>query len=438
MHLSLEQLARAAGEPLDRVREWQAAGLVGATEPFGPPDIERLRLIGLLRRRGVSLEDIAASRGDIDAFGTRHRPATTSLRTLAEAAAEVGLDPALVERAWRASGLSVTDLLDDRDVAFIRHWRTVRDVGHPDDALVEMARVMGDTVRRATEAMARVTHFHIIRPIVARGLTGVALRDAIAEATGRLVPAAPLMVEHLTRRLLAEASRENFALRFLDDRSAPGELIVGLVFVDLCSFTPIADAMGDHESADVLARFSALVRDAAVRWDGRVVKQIGDAFMLSFVGPGAAVACALEIERRAAAEPRFPALRAGINWGRVLYRDGDYVGANVNVAARVADEAGRHEVFVTEAVRRAAAPVGGIEFRPVGRRRLKGVSDEVELFRAVAVDETATARVVDPVCGMEIGAAEAAARLALGDRELAFCSAQCLQRYVADPARYGR
>jgi class 3 adenylate cyclase/YHS domain-containing protein len=244
------------------------------------------------------------------------------------------------------------------------------------------------------------------------------------------------MVEHLTRRLLAEASRENFALRFLDERSAPGELVVGLVFVDLCSFTPIADAMGDHESADVLARFSALVREASARHDGHVVKQIGDAFMLSFVGPGAAVACALEIERRAASEPRFPALRAGINWGRVLYRDGDYVGANVNVAARVADEAGRHEILVTEAVRRTAGAVGGVEFRPIGHRRLKGVSEEVELFRAVAVDEAATARVVDPVCGMEIGASEAAARLALGDRELAFCSAQCLQRYVADPARY--
>jgi hypothetical protein len=29
-----------------------------------------------------------------------------------------------------------------------------------------------------------------------------------------------------------------------------------------------------------------------------------------------------------------------------------------------------------------------------------------------------------------------AARLALGERELVFCSALCLQRYVADPSRY--
>src|SRR5207247_23134 len=123
--LSLEEVARAAGQPLADVRAWQAAGLLGTTDPFAPSAIERVRLIGLLRRRGVSVDEIAATRGDIDAFAERHRPVTTSLRRLADAAAEVGLDPALVERAWRATGLSVTDLLDDRDVAFLRHWRTV-------------------------------------------------------------------------------------------------------------------------------------------------------------------------------------------------------------------------------------------------------------------------------------------------------------------------
>src|SRR5262249_47230671 len=143
-----------------------------------------------------------------------------------------------------------------------------------------------------------------------------------------------------------------------------------------------------------------------------------------------------EVEGGAVAEPRFPALRAGINCGRVLYHDGDYVGANVNVAARVAAEAGRHEVFVTEAVRRAAAPLAGVEFRPLPRRRLKGVSEDVDLFRAIGVEAGASPRLVDPGCGMEVGAAGAAARLPLGERERAFCPAQCLQRYVADPTRY--
>jgi class 3 adenylate cyclase len=435
--LSLEELARAAGEPLERVREWRAAGVLGPSERFTVADVERVCLIAVLRRRGVTLDAISTMQEEIDGFVARvGRPPGTTVRTLPEAAAEVGLDVALAERVWTAAGLPATDLLDDRDVEFLRHWWTVRDVGQPEDALVEMARVLGDTVLRATEAMARITHFQLIKPLVGRGLSGPELRDAIGNATGRLVPLAPRILEHLTARLLAHASRDNFALRVVDDRVEPGELVVAIAFVDLSSFTPIADTMGDRASAEVLDRFSSLVREAGAHHDGRVAKQIGDAFMLVFTDPRAAVASAVEIERRAAAEPRFPALRVGINWGPVLYRDGDYVGANVNVAARVAAEAGRHEIVLTEPVRRAATPMADVEFRPLGRRRLRGVSDEIELFRAIEVGVGTTARLVDPVCGKEIGAGEVAARLALGERELVFCSALCLQRYVADPSRY--
>jgi class 3 adenylate cyclase len=438
MELSPEELARAAGEPLERVREWQAAGVLGSADRFTLADVERVRLIALLRRRGVPLDEIARQRAEIDGFVERlGRSPTAVVRTLAEAAAEVGLDPGLTERAWTAAGLPASDLLDEQDVEFLRAWQTVHEVGHPDEAMVELARVLGDTVRRATEAMARVTHFRIIKPLVARGLEGAALRDAIGQATGRLVPLAPRMIEHLTRRLLAEASRENFALRLGDDRTEPGELLIAIVFVDLCSFTPIAEAMGDRKSADVLARFSSLVREATAGHDGHVVKQIGDAFMLIFADPRAAVACALDIEGRVAAEARFPAVRAGINWGPVLYRDGDYVGANVNVASRVAAEAGRHEIFVTDSVRRAAAPAVGVEFRPHSRRRLKGVREEVELFRVVGTETIGGARLIDPVCGMEMRAREAAVRLGLGDREVVFCSAQCLQQYIADAAPTG-
>ena len=45
-------------------------------------------------------------------------------------------------------------------------------------------------------------------------------------------------------------------------------------------------------------------------------------------------------------------------------------------------------------------------------------------------------RQVDPVCGMELGAGEVAARLSLEGRERVFCSQKCPQRFVAAPERY--
>jgi len=159
--------------------------------------------------------------------------------------------------------------------------------------------------------------------------------------------------------------------------------------------------------------------------------------MLIFPEPGAAVACALEIDQRAAEEPQFPAVRAGVHWGKVLYREGDYVGTTINVAARLGAEAQRHQVLVTASLRREAGHIADVDFVPLGTRRLKGLTDGVEIFQAVRrTGAGATQRRIDPVCGMELAIGEAAATLALEGEERASCPQECLQRFVAAPERY--
>ena len=110
---------------------------------------------------------------------------------------------------------------------------------------------------------------------------------------------------------------------------------------------------------------------------------------------------------------------------------------SVNVAARLAAEARRHQLLVTAPVRREAAGLSDVEFVPLGTRRLKGLTDEVELFQVVRRgSEGATRRQVDPVCGMELGVGEVAARLSFNGQERVFCTQECLQRFVAEPERY--
>jgi class 3 adenylate cyclase len=54
------------------------------------------------------------------------------------------------------------------------------------------------------------------------------------------------------------------------------------------------------------AKMLALLAPRGVATDHRVVKQIGDAFMLTFGVASSAVAATLDIDRRASLEPRFP------------------------------------------------------------------------------------------------------------------------------------
>jgi YHS domain-containing protein len=120
----------------------------------------------------------------------------------------------------------------------------------------------------------------------------------------------------------------------------------------------------------------------------------------------------------------------------VLYREGDYIGSNVNIASRLVEEAHRHQFLITDEVRRRAKSYESVEFVRLGRRRLKGLSIELDIFEAKPINPAELDRVADPVCGMELGPREVAARLTLDGREHAFCSDDCLKKFVKSPERY--
>ena len=68
----------------------------------------------------------------------------------------------------------------------------------------------------------------------------------------------------------------------------------------------------------------------------------------------------------------------------MLYRDDDYYGREVNLAARVVARAAGGEVLVTRPVVDAAG--AHLELEPIGSVRLKGFRDATELFLARARD----------------------------------------------------
>lgn len=448
--LSIDELARRTGESSERLQEWRALGLISEpqVESFRQSDVERVRLVRMFLDRGIALEAVVAwaKTGEMDRhvrlLAPRGEVATYTVR---EAAERAGLSPDLVEQLWEAGGLGrSTNMLVDDDVAALNMIKKALDAGFPTDAIEQIARVSTDALGRVADTQARLFHFHVRRGLQARGLSGSAYTEAVWAASERLAPLIEPLIAYCHRKALQQAVREGAVLELAEQSGVLGEpgfleqMHAAIVFVDLSSFTALADAMGDLKGAEVLDRFSALVRQAAKRFDGRVAKQIGDAFMLVFPQPAPAVACAVEIDCQARREPQFPAVRSGVSWGPVLYRDGDYVGANVNLAARLAADAERHQVLVSAAARDDIASLPEVEFVQLPKRQLKGLAEEIEVYEAHSATETEGTRLVDPVCGMELQRGEAAATLRLSGRDVAFCSEECLRRFVAAPAQYAR
>lgn len=445
--LSIEDLARRTEESVERLRQWHARGLLGAPgdERFASEDVERVRLIRLFLRKGIDLPTIAdwVARGEMERhlamLGAR---ASGTTHSIAEAARQLDLETDLLRRMLEVLGMAEGPLTDE-DLEALRMGKAGLDTGFPEEAMIQFVRVFADAMRRVAETEAHLFSFYIRRTLQDRGLSPAEFTQALATASDRVDELAEPALLYFHRLALRHAIEDTAVMELAEQAGIlgppelPGQLRAVIVFVDMTGFTALTEAMGDLKTAEVLDRFSALVRQAVGRWDGHVVKQIGDAFMLSFDDPAAAVACALEIERRASAEPQFPSVRSGVHCGPVLYRDGDYVGANVNLASRVAAEAERHQVLVTGAIRREVSALSDVEFVRLPKRRLRGFTEEIDLFEARASSQDRATRVVDPVCRMELGPGEVAARLALEGREQAFCSEECLRRFVASPERYG-
>ena len=96
--------------------------------------------------------------------------------------------------------------------------------------------------------------------------------------------------------------------------------------------------MGADE-AGTLDRLTGLRRDILepliAEHNGRVVKLMGDGFLVEFPSVVDAVACGLAWQAGVAGWDSAISFRIGINLGDVLVKDGDIFGEGVNIAARL-------------------------------------------------------------------------------------------------------
>ena len=75
-----------------------------------------------------------------------------------------------------------------------------------------------------------------------------------------------------------------------------------------------------------------------------------------------------------------PQPRAGIHYGRAVFRDGDYFGTDVNLAHRVVTRALGGEILVTDRVVESIRDSEYLQYEPLGAVELKGFPEPTELF----------------------------------------------------------
>jgi adenylate cyclase len=132
-----------------------------------------------------------------------------------------------------------------------------------------------------------------------------------------------------------------------------GEVELTILFTDLVDFSEWAVDAGDEAALELLRDVGEAIEPAVRDRGGEVVKRLGDGMMAVFTDPADAVE-AVEAAREGLAEIEAdgyrPVIRAGIHRGQPRKIGGDYLGVDVNIAARVAEQAGADELLVSDRV----------------------------------------------------------------------------------------
>ena len=220
----------------------------------------------------------------------------------------------------------------------------------------------------AAKEMARIPDARLVM------LAGLALDDTakIVRAIGDLMGSEATLTAH------DEAAHSH----------SPMSGVRTILFTDIVGHTEMMGRLGDGKGRDALREHERITRDVLKTHGGDEVKSMGDGFMASFGSVTGAVECAIALQR--AFEERNSKLetqksgaeisvRIGLNAGEPIEEGGDFFGATVIMASRIAAQAGAGEILASDVVRGLCSGKGFL-FADRGENVLRGFEDAVRLY----------------------------------------------------------
>ncbi|MFL5782898.1 MAG: adenylate/guanylate cyclase domain-containing protein, partial [Thermoleophilaceae bacterium] len=215
-----------------------------------------------------------------------------------------------------------------------------------------------------------------------QGVPGLQMAEEMENLAGDLLPFSSPLMDYLHQRFLREFVERDVIGHMesdLDQSVDLGRVRVTVAFADLAGWTRFTEEVGEEEALDTVEAFIDAVTETLPE-GARVIKTIGDEVMI--IGQDA-----VDLTYWAVGFQRLwterPLARIGVHQGVTLYRDGDYYGRDVNLAARVVARARGGEVLVSGAVAESLGGERDLRFDNIGQVKLKGFDDPVQLCRPV-------------------------------------------------------
>ena len=384
--ISLGEASRRSGVPGSTLKRWAEEKIIPVKKGrWTATAAAQARVVARMRERGHSLESLKqAGRDGKLAFGFAEEvfPRPEAEIPLAEAAAETGLEPELVERIMALLGTPFgrERTLAPDDLEALHHCARVLQAGFPLVAFLQLVRVYAQSLRRVADTEVRLFHLYVHEPLIRDGVDELEMAAEMGELAADVLPIALPLFEYMHTRYLRFFIEQDVVghmeSEFGREATSLGRVPVTICFIDLAGFTRYTEEEGDEEALDLVERFVDTV-EATLPPEATLVKTIGDEVMV--VSPDPATLTEWVVGFLSLFQER-PQPRVGIHRGEAVYREGDYFGGDVNLAHRVVTRALGGEVLVTDSVKESIEGSEWLECETIGEVELQGFPRRVPLF----------------------------------------------------------
>ena len=216
-----------------------------------------------------------------------------------------------------------------------------------------------------------------------------------------------------------------------------------VVFADLMGSTGVFETIGNARASRVVTQLTQWIGDIFVAHNGRVVKTLGDGVLAVFPQAPDAISAVVDVQRShqkriasSASTTRMP-IRVGVARGDVEFVDGDCYGDAVNVASRLSDLSGPHQIWANNLSLEQSVEGEGVRFRPLGPITIRGRAEPCAVFQ-VEWHETANSDFLTMQASLDSQSQQLDKDVLGGEIELSWLDVRKRFRSVQLPIHIGR
>jgi class 3 adenylate cyclase len=163
--------------------------------------------------------------------------------------------------------------------------------------------------------------------------------------------------------------------------------LTAIIAADMVNYSTLIGQDEDGTLAALNKIQQEIITPAVTKYNGRIIRLLGDGTLLAFGSALNAVKFAVDVQRlmalRKTADPFGPGIdfRMGANLGDIILQQNDIHGEGINVAVRLEELAPPGGICLSHSLYLQTRSAFGEELLPIGERQLKNIAEPVMVWR---------------------------------------------------------